>query len=85
MVTRLRIALDATPLLGNPTGIGVFCYGALAALAERSDLALQGYTVSWRGRGRIDPLLPKNVRVAAAADAGPPPQFSLAVQQDPAD
>ena len=57
----LRVALDATPLLGLPTGIGAFCTGALAALSLRTGLDLRAFAVSWRGRGRIEALLPEGV------------------------
>ncbi len=58
---RLRVALDATPLLGLPTGIGAFCYGALGALATRPDIEVGAYAVSWRRRGRIEAELPAGV------------------------
>ncbi len=58
---RLRVALDATPLLGRRTGVGQFCAGALAALAEREDLELSGFALSWRGRGQLGALLPPGV------------------------
>ena len=35
---RLRVAVDATPLLGTRTGVGRFCEGALGALAMASEL-----------------------------------------------
>ncbi len=60
-VTRLRVALDATPLLGQRTGVGVFCQGALAALAARPGLSVSAYTVSWRRRRDVEPLLPAGV------------------------
>ena len=34
---RLSVGFDATPLLGRPTGVGVFCAGALSGLAARPD------------------------------------------------
>jgi glycosyltransferase involved in cell wall biosynthesis len=49
-------------LLGQPTGIGVFCQGALGALAGRPHLATQAYAVSWRRRRLVDALLPPGVR-----------------------
>jgi glycosyltransferase involved in cell wall biosynthesis len=58
---RLRVALDATPLLGQRTGVGVFCLGALRALAERSELDVHAFAVSWRRREGIEALLPANV------------------------
>jgi glycosyltransferase involved in cell wall biosynthesis len=58
---RLRVAIDATPLLGQPTGVGVFCQGALGALAHRHGLSVTAYAVSWRRRRGIDGLLPAGV------------------------
>jgi glycosyltransferase involved in cell wall biosynthesis len=61
---RLRVALDATPLLGLRTGVGVFCLGALRALAERPELDVRAFAVSWRRRAGIEALLPPNVSAA---------------------
>jgi glycosyltransferase involved in cell wall biosynthesis len=58
---RLRVALDATPLLGTPTGVGVFCLGALGALGERRDLDVRAFAVSWRRRAGIEATLPVGV------------------------
>jgi glycosyltransferase involved in cell wall biosynthesis len=60
----LRVALDATPLLGVPTGVGVFCLGALRALAERTDLDVRAFAVSWRKRAGIQGKLPAGVTAA---------------------
>jgi glycosyltransferase involved in cell wall biosynthesis len=57
----LRVALDATPLLGRPTGIGAFCQGALEALAARPDLAVQAFAVTWRRRSWLDGKIPSGV------------------------
>jgi glycosyltransferase involved in cell wall biosynthesis len=57
----LRVALDVTPLLGVPTGIGAFCQGALAALGGRSGLDVGAYAVSWRRRHRLAATLPPGV------------------------
>jgi glycosyltransferase involved in cell wall biosynthesis len=59
----LRVALDATPLLGLPTGVGAFCQGALAALGLRTGLDVRAYAVSWRRRRQIETQLPPGVRV----------------------
>ena len=40
---RLRLALDATPLLGARTGIGEVVAGILGELAPRADLEVTGY------------------------------------------
>jgi glycosyltransferase involved in cell wall biosynthesis len=58
---RLRVAVDATPLLGQPTGIGAFTQGALAALGTESGLDVRAYAVSWRRRSGIDAQLPPGV------------------------
>ena len=55
------MALDATPLLGLPTGIGAFCRGALGALAARPGLDVRAFAVSWRRRAGIDAELPAGV------------------------
>jgi glycosyltransferase involved in cell wall biosynthesis len=60
----LRVALDATPLLGQPTGVGVFCLGALRALAVRTDLDVRAFAVSWRKRAGIEAKLPADVTAA---------------------
>lgn len=59
---RLAVALDATPLLGERTGVGAFCAAALRALGERGDLDLSAFAVSWRRRRGIVDLLPAGVR-----------------------
>ena len=60
-MTGLRLALDATPLLGPRTGVGAFVAGALGALAARPDLQLRAYGVTWRGRHRLAGLVPEGV------------------------
>jgi hypothetical protein len=64
MPPRLKVALDATPLLGTPTGVGVFCLGALSALGERVDVDVRAFAVSWRRREGIGALLPPGVGAA---------------------
>lgn len=58
---RLRVALDATPLIGWRTGVGEFCRGALGALAQRDDLSVSGFAVSWRRRTLAHDALPPGV------------------------
>lgn len=57
----LRVALDATPLIGHRTGVGEFCRGALGGLARRPDLEVHGYVVSWRRRSWATRDLPEGV------------------------
>lgn len=58
----LRVALDATPLLGARTGVGVFTAGLLDALAERDDVEAAGYALSWRAWRSLAAALPRGVR-----------------------
>ena len=48
-------------MLGLPTGVGAFCHGALAALAQRPGLDVRAYAVSWRRRRLIESQLPEGV------------------------
>jgi|SRR5579862_376201 len=67
MAERVRVALDATPLIGRPTGVGSFCAGVLSALARRGDVDPLAYAVSWRRRHAIDGRVPAGVAVARRA------------------
>ena len=58
----LRVALDATPLLGVRTGVGQFTSEALAALARLGDLDLSAFALTWDGRQDLAGLLPPGVR-----------------------
>ena len=60
----MRIAFDATPLLGQGTGIATFTRGAFGALARRADAELLAYGLTWRGRGTLEAAVPAGVRVA---------------------
>lgn len=59
----LRVALDATPLLGSRSGVGTFTSCALEALAARPDLDVMAYAVSWRRRHGVVEFLPPGVTV----------------------
>lgn len=58
----LGVALDTTPLLAPRTGVGEMCAGVLGALAEREDVEVLAYAVTWRRRGLLPPELPPGVR-----------------------
>jgi glycosyltransferase involved in cell wall biosynthesis len=58
---RLHVAIDATPLLARPTGVGVFCNGIFSGLAARDDVAVSAFAVSWRRRNRVGALVPPDV------------------------
>ena len=57
----VRIALDATALLGPVAGVGAFTAGALEALVARDDTSMYGYALSWRGRSLLREVLPVGV------------------------
>lgn len=64
--TPLRVAIDATPLLGSRSGVGEFTAGIISALAERDDVEVVAYAVTWRGRGQLGGLVPSAVRTVRA-------------------
>ena len=47
---RLRVAIDAGPLYGHRTGVGVATAGLLEALMARDDVELDPYVVSFRSK-----------------------------------
>lgn len=63
----LRVALDATPLIGRPTGVAAFCAGVLDGLSRREDVDPTAFAVSWRRRHAIDGRVPSGVAVATRA------------------
>ncbi len=63
----VRVAIDATPLIGHRTGVGEFCRGVLGGLATRPEVSMRAFAVSWRRRGRIADALPAGVRPAQRA------------------
>ena len=75
---RLTVAFDATPLLGQRTGVGAFCVGALEGLALRSELAVSAYAVSWRRRAGISDLVPEGVSTRQRAMPARPLQWAWA-------
>jgi glycosyltransferase involved in cell wall biosynthesis len=60
----VRVAFDATALLGARTGVGVFTHEVLDRLAGRDDLAVVAYGVTWRGRNALVGASPPGIRVA---------------------
>jgi glycosyltransferase involved in cell wall biosynthesis len=62
----IRLALDGTPLLGARTGIGEVVAGLLSGLAEREELDVTAYAVTWRGRHALRDALPPGIRAATA-------------------
>jgi glycosyltransferase involved in cell wall biosynthesis len=59
----LRVAVDLTSQLAPVTGVGMMVRELVSRLARRDDLALTGYAVTWRGRGRLHEVVPPGVAV----------------------
>jgi glycosyltransferase involved in cell wall biosynthesis len=68
----VRVAFDATALLGSRTGVGVFTAEVLNRLAGRNDLDVVAYGVTWRGRRSLAAAAPPGVRVARRPMAARP-------------
>lgn len=60
----MRVALDATPLIGAGTGVATFTRGAIRALSARTDVDLTAYGLTVRGRDALARVVPAGVRVA---------------------
>ncbi len=60
----LRIAIDGTALLGQRTGVGEVTAGLLEALAQRSDVSVTAYALTWRGRSALADAVPAQVAAA---------------------
>jgi glycosyltransferase involved in cell wall biosynthesis len=74
----LRVAFDATPLIGERTGIGVLTRGALTALAGRPRLQLRAFALTWRGRAALAGLVPCGVSRVRLPLAAAPLQLAWA-------
>lgn len=57
----LRLGLDCTSLYHERTGIGTFTARLLERLAERPDVDVTAFAVTWRGRGQLPSLVPPGV------------------------
>jgi glycosyltransferase involved in cell wall biosynthesis len=67
----VRCALDATPLLGQRTGVAAFVSGVLTELAGRPDIDVAAYALSWRGRSLLREVLPPGVDSGWSVPAAP--------------
>jgi glycosyltransferase involved in cell wall biosynthesis len=63
----IRVCFDATPLLGEMTGVGRFAAGALEALTRRDDVNVSAYGLTWRRRAALAGRLPEGARLAGIA------------------
>lgn len=75
VVDRLRVAVDAVPLIDTRTGVGRFVDETVGRLAGRPDLALTAYGWAPGGREAMAAAVPAGVRVARLPMAGPQFRF----------
>lgn len=68
----LKVAFDATPLLGARTGVGAFTAALLERLAVRPSVAVTAYGVTWRGRQVLAGAVPSGVEVCRRPMAARP-------------
>lgn len=61
----MRVALDATPLVGQGTGVATFVRGVVGALAARADVEVSAYGLTWTGRRELAAALPPGVPIAS--------------------
>lgn len=68
----LLVAVDAAPLLGDRTGVGVVTAGIIRQLARRPELSMLGYGLTGTGARRLPRVLPDGVRpIFLPMPAGP--------------
>jgi glycosyltransferase involved in cell wall biosynthesis len=59
----MRVAFDATALLGARTGVGVVTAEVLTRLAAEPGVDVVAYAATWRGRGDVPTVTPPGVQV----------------------
>ncbi len=80
---RLHVALDATPLLGQPTGVGVFTAQLLGALVQDPSLDVRAFAVSWRTRHDLVDRVPAGVSTEQRAMPARPLHQSWSIADHP--
>jgi len=65
-LARLRVAIDASPLIAERSGIGHTTARLLDGLSARADVAVSGYAVSRTGRDLLADALPNGVTPATS-------------------
>jgi glycosyltransferase involved in cell wall biosynthesis len=59
--SRLRVAVDATSLLGAPTGVGTFTSCLLSSLEADRTLEVSSFAISWRTRHELGSKVPEGI------------------------
>ena len=74
-MSRIVVGFDATPLLGQLTGIGVYTRNLITALAAPTDgPELVGTAFTLRGRDQLAAVLPPGVPARAKPASQPQPE-----------
>jgi glycosyltransferase involved in cell wall biosynthesis len=60
--SHMRLAIDATSLLGARTGVGVMTARLIEGLATYRDISVRAFACTWRGRGLLAAQVPAGVR-----------------------
>ncbi len=68
----IRVAVDATPLLDQPTGVGGVTRALLERLGRSAEVSVVAFSVSWHGRGRLPELVPVGVKATGRPMAARP-------------
>jgi glycosyltransferase involved in cell wall biosynthesis len=66
----VTVAVEATSLLGRPTGIGAFARQVIGRLMVDPSVALVPFALTWRGRNRLDDALDDLPRGGGPASPG---------------
>ena len=66
-MTALRVAVDATSLLGTRTGVAAFTGEIIERIDPLPDVAITAYAVTWRGRHRLPEVVPPSVHTVDRA------------------
>jgi len=72
----MRLAFDATSLLGPRTGVGVVATELLRRIGQRDDLDVTAFGLTWKGRSRLDAEVPLGVGVSHRPMAARPLRFA---------
>jgi len=68
----MRLAFDATSLIGARTGVGVFAAELLDRLPGRPELDVVAYGVTWRGRDALADAVPAGIDIVGRPMAARP-------------
>jgi len=68
----MRLGFDVTSLLDRRTGVGAVASEVLARVVQHEDIDVIAYSVSWRGRNRLEEIVPPGIAVSKRPIAAQP-------------